>query len=753
MNWSSRTSRDLINVLTDLYKRRSDAAALPRRDRYLAGIVMMLCILSLSSPLASAQAGGAAGNDAEIIRALQAAEEAIATGEALRAQKALVQATILDNKSGGAHGTQIALITATLAYSRGQYSKTEHILREMLVHESLGRSTKAVILNNLANVYLAEGKSRSAYNTYLEGLSLAESTNILATKARLNAASALRKMGEYKKARTFVEDSVKAMEATAELQNDADIVLALVYQIGALNEATGRHDLRALRYRLLESILTDDDSNNAQNIHEEHVLALILLADLYKEDARYEDALRLLQTATTQAESIGDDALALVALWHRARLYRLSGDAPAMSSAYTRAVKKAVSHAPLQTYLTDAGQDVPLEALYIESADAILRLFDATAAENGRENILRAARDMIEASQADALRRYYGDECVTQALAKPIDRLDDGETAILYPISLSDRLELIVQYRGRLTRVRVGTPHIAIENALIGLRTNLQLSASPLYRSSARALYRWLINPLEKGWGDKRPRTLVFVPNATIEMVPLAALYDGEHYLIERYAVATIPGLALTNSMRGPRNTTTMLVAGLSTGTTGFGKLPDVVEEVQALAKRYHAKVLLDKDFTKEGLRTAVQEQPYSTLHLATHGVFTGTAQETYLLSYDGKIAIDDIEVALTSGRYADTPVALLTMSACETAIGDKQAVLGLSGLAVKSGARTVLGSLWRVHDRATARLMARFYEALEKPNSTMATALQQAQQAMLNDPQYSHPGFWAPFVLIGNWR
>jgi len=97
--------------------------------------------------------------------------------------------------------------------------------------------------------------------------------------------------------------------------------------------------------------------------------------------------------------------------------------------------------------------------------------------------------------------------------------------------------------------------------------------------------------------------------------------------------------------------------------------------------------------------------------------------------------------------------VELLTLSACQTAAGDDRAALGLAGVAVKAGARSVLATLWSVHDESAARLMGQFYSHLRNdPGITKARALQLAQTALLRDPAFDHPCYWAPYLIIGNW-
>jgi CHAT domain-containing protein len=140
-------------------------------------------------------------------------------------------------------------------------------------------------------------------------------------------------------------------------------------------------------------------------------------------------------------------------------------------------------------------------------------------------------------------------------------------------------------------------------------------------------------------------------------------------------------------------------------------------------------------------------------VHLATHGQFSSTVQDTFILTWDNRITPQQFqELFQVQLRNQAQPIELLVLSACQTATGDKRAALGVAGVAVRSGARSTLATLWAVNDQSTADLMINFYRELAQPNLTKAEALRRAQLALLQQPQYRHPLYWAPFVLVGNW-
>jgi CHAT domain-containing protein len=180
--------------------------------------------------------------------------------------------------------------------------------------------------------------------------------------------------------------------------------------------------------------------------------------------------------------------------------------------------------------------------------------------------------------------------------------------------------------------------------------------------------------------------------------------------------------------------------------------LPGVEKEVDVMRKWLPHTLLMNSTFTVEGFRRQVVQEPYSVVHIASHGVFGGTADTSFIMAYDDIINIDELDRLLKSDKFKQQPMELLTLSACQTAEGDDRAPLGLSGVALKANVRSALGSLWPVDDVAAAQLMPEFYKAMLQPDTSKAQALQQAQLTVMKDKQHEHPYFWASFILVGNW-
>ena len=230
----------------------------------------------------------------------------------------------------------------------------------------------------------------------------------------------------------------------------------------------------------------------------------------------------------------------------------------------------------------------------------------------------------------------------------------------------------------------------------------------------------------------------------------MSVLHDGEKYLIEQYDLALTPGLQLLASASDLAEFNT-LTGGLTEARQGFPPLPAVRQELEQIEELVRTQTLIDDRFTRSDFQTQIDREPFSNIHLATHGQFSSQAEDTFLLTWEDKINVKDLDNLLQ--QDGNNAIELLVLSACETASGDNRAALGMAGVAVRSGARTTVATLWTVRDDSTAILMSEFYRRLVQSDLTKAEALRQAQLALLNNPQYNHPYYWSPFVLIGNWQ
>ncbi|NJS09453.1 MAG: CHAT domain-containing protein [Microcoleus sp. CSU_2_2] len=385
---------------------------------------------------------------------------------------------------------------------------------------------------------------------------------------------------------------------------------------------------------------------------------------------------------------------------------------------------------------------------------------------------LKQARNVIESLQIAELNNFFQDACV-DVKTQQIDEVD-RTAAIIYPIILEQQLEVIVRLPGG--KLLLYTPtnpsnnsqvvtQKELENTLIELRSgeknaSLQSTASSNnFLPLTQKVYDWLIRPIETGLQESQAKILVFVLDGELRNIPMAVLHDGSQYLVEKYAIALTPGLQLLNPQPLLQTQLRALIAGATNAPSfqanNLNPLPGVQRELnQISASLPNNDKRENEDFTKANLQAIIDQVPFPVVHIATHGQFSSNAEKTFILDWNGEINVKDLD-ELLRGINRKRPIELLVLSACETVAGDSRAALGLAGVAVRAGARSTLATLWQVNDESTALFMSEFYSELAQSQGQVnkAEALRRAQVKLLKDSKYQHPYFWAPYVLVGNWK
>ncbi len=366
-----------------------------------------------------------------------------------------------------------------------------------------------------------------------------------------------------------------------------------------------------------------------------------------------------------------------------------------------------------------------------------------------------------------------------------IYKLTNYKPAIIYVSVQSNQLELrLILPEGQPLFKSIPVPR---ETVLKIARTFSNQIRSPenledtRYKENGKQLYEWLIQPLETQLEAEGINTLVFSMDTGLRTLPLAALYDGKQFLLERYSLGLIPSLSLTDTRYVDIKNSKVLAMGASIfPNSNQQPLPAVPIELDLILNHniWQGKSFLNEKFTVNNLTSQRNQHQYSIVHLATHGEFqTGGYDQSYIQFWDQKLRLNE----LRNLRLNQPPVELLVLSACTTAVGDEKAELGFAGLAVQAGVKSALASLWYVSDAGTLGLMNTFYEALST-SPIKAEALRQAQLAMLQGKvrlqqgylinetgtkttkislppeiasrgnlNLSHPFYWAGFTLIGS--
>ncbi len=476
------------------------------------------------------------------------------------------------------------------------------------------------------------------------------------------------------------------------------------------------------------------------------------LAHLYELQTQWLAAENLSQIALSQAQDINADDIAYQWQWQLGRIFKAEQQIENAIASYSNAVSTLKQ---LRTNLVAVNAAVQVS--FQDSVEPIHREFISLLLDPARsssEADLEQARATIESLQLAELDNFFREACL-DAAEVDIDQLDQ-RAAVIYPLILADRLEVIVSLPNQPLR-HYASPVGAtqLNQTIEDLQQLLVRRVGQQYLPTAQQIYDWMIRPAAPALAASTVDTLVFVLDGELRNIPMAVLHDGNQFLLEQYSLALTPGLQLVNPKPIQSQSLRVLTAGLSESRQGFSALPFVAEEVnQIQATVPVAAVLLNEEFTNQSLADSLTFESAPVVHLATHGKFSSSNEDTFVLTWDGRLNITNLNNLLQTAEFNQNgPIELLVLSACQTATGDKQAALGMAGMAVRAGARSTIATLWQVNDEATALLMSELYSNLANQQITKAEALRQAQIKVLQEPQFRrHPFFWAPYVLVGNW-
>ncbi|MHC5779483.1 CHAT domain-containing protein [Nostoc sp.] len=489
--------------------------------------------------------------------------------------------------------------------------------------------------------------------------------------------------------------------------------------------------------------------------------ALKSLGGLYEKTGQWSEAQDLTRKGLALAQSSNAPEISYILEWQLGRLLSAQKDINGAIAAYDGAVETLQSlRKDLVVNKDIVNQDVQfnfrdsVEPIYRQSVELLLK------SQEGKpeEKILEKVRQRIEALQLAELDDFFREACLQGqrvALDQVVDQ-DNPTAAILYPIILPDQLQVIVKIpKQPLQNYTTQISHTEVEKLLVELRKNLvNPTATKAVQTQAHQVYNWLLKPIESQLQKSGVDTLVFVLDGALRNLPMAALYDGKQYLVEKYAIALSVGLQLLDPKPLVQQQLKALTAGLTQpppGFSNFAPLLAIKSEFEGIIKAgVSTTSLIDGDFKKKNLESEISAASFNIVHLATHGQFSSRLEDTFILDFDGEINVKDFDTLFRS--QGKTIVELLVLSACQTATGDSRATLGLAGAAVRAGARSTIASLWQIDDESTAMFVSAFYRELKSGKITKAEAVHRAQLQLLKHPNYKAPSFWSAYVLIGNW-
>ena len=556
---------------------------------------------------------------------------------------------------------------------------------------------------------------------------------------------------------------LKEIEGTA---NPSWLEIAQIVKVG-INEAKTLEDNRAQAY------------------------ALGTLGSLYEKTAQFSEAQKLTEQAAQLAEGISALDIAYRWRWQLGRIHKAKGNIEQAKGNIEQAkgaYKQAVTHLKsLRNDIASISRDVQfsfreqVEPVYREYVNLLLE-------ENSTQTDIKIATEVIDSLQVAELDNFFRRACVdTQPVN--VNKIDKQQnTAIIYPVILPDRLAVILSlpnksssqsertYKLEFPKDKFDNPITKdkLENTVEQVNQNISRPSGGDFVPGLNNLYSWLIEQPFQSDDLQTVKNLVFILDGSLRNIPMATLYDGEKFLIEKdYNIVLTPGLQLlptTEPLTSERLQGQALIAGLSELSeerkqkyqeepgVSFSDLNSVKYEVNTITEKAQIPAqqkLLNNDFTKPSIKKAVNSSNLPLIHLATHGLFSSQAENTFILTSDGEVNVNELSSLLRNRETnRQKVIELLVLSACQTAKGDDRASLGIAGVAIQSGARSTLATLWSVTDETTAKVMINFYNNLINEKMPKAEAIRKAQVNLFKtNRRYRHPYYWSPYVLVGNWQ
>ncbi len=694
-------------------------------------------------------------------------------------------------------------------YSLGQYQKAIDLYQRsfVIMHEITDLGGQINSLNNLGLSYAALRQYQHALEFHQQALTIARDSEFLLGKARSlnNLGNVYQSLGQYQKAIEFYQQSFTIKRDSEDLQGQANSLnnmgnaynsleqyqkaidyyqqaFVISKQIGDRNgEGSSLNNLGALFAKLNQSELAILFYKQSVNIRETIRKDIRGLSE--EEQKSYlgtiEGSYRRLADLLLKEDRIleAQQVLDLLKVQELSEYFR---------SAVNDSAKKADYQLPEKNIIAFGIELDQLQKLDPLTKEQEQRLAYLTNQESNRnEQFNTFLQSPAVQKQIEQLRRDKAKNVDLEEYNRLRESLKEiKNAAIFYPLILDDRLELIlITDTNTPIRKTININREALNKDISDFLISLRNPSSNAVQADAQKFYKYLIEPFEKELQDAKIETIIYAPDGQLRYIPLAALYDGKQWLIERYRINNITASSLTNLRPRIHKPLRVLAAAatisqnIKFGDTSipFGALPATKTEVEAIATLLpRTTTLIDGQFNKTD--TLPKMQSNSIIHLATHGYFAiGKPEDSFIVFGDGdKATIADMK------KWTLTNVELVVLSACETAIGGKVGsgieIFGLGYQIHNAGAGAAIASLWKVSDGGTQKLMDAFYTALKTGKVSNVEALRQAQVAMITGnseglgeprgqisvevrsrntstvpPKISHPYYWAAFILIGN--
>ena len=549
---------------------------------------------------------------------------------------------------------------------------------------------------------------REAIETYQKAIAVSKLPAIKA-KAQLNQLGILIELKEFSKADKLSSELQSAIKKLPISETSIRTRINLAQNLLFLKQVSPNN---APEWEDIAKIIAVaiKQAENLEDVRSQSY-GMGVLGSVYLQTQNLTDAQRLTKKAADLAVKIEAKDIAYLWQWQLGCIYKLQKNITQAIDSYSQAVNNLND---LRADLLVLNPDIQfsfrdnVEPVYRQLVDLLLQPFNSQnisskelnqtniSQKNLNNNNLIKARDVIEALQLREIENYFQEICLQ---AKPeivdtiVDKIDTT-AAVIYPIILQDRLEIILKlpnqnkFNHYTTYIKASELENTIEKLQYSLRQPEQINQ---VKQISGKIYNWLIQPLEADLQKNQIETLVFVLDGKLRNIPMAVLYDSEadkqilksksksksKFLIEKYAIALTPGLQMLEPKPLQKAELNILMAGVSQkrliNNQEFNPLNNVEIELDTIKLRIpNSKKLLNQSFTDINLAKQIDSAKYTVVHIATHGNFSSNLEETYILSWDKLLKHEDIDRLFQINSNTNSQgIQLLVHSACEPANGD----------------------------------------------------------------------------------
>ncbi len=677
--------------------------------------------------------------------------------------------------------------------SIGKYEKAITYYQESLaIRQEVGnRSGEGSTLNNLGEVYRGLGKYQEAITYFQKALAISQEVGNRSGEGTTlnNLGGVSNNLERYKKATVYFQQALTIKQEVGDRSGEGTILNNLGYVLEKQNQPQLAIIFLKQSVNIYETIRAD--IKGLPTDQQESYTATV--ADTYR---KLGDLL-LQQNRILEAQQVLD-LLKVQELEDYLQNVRGEGDEKVVNLApeikiiteYAQLQDKAIANGKALSQLQEELKGIPLAQ---RSEAQLQRLKTLT---NQREELVTLLTSFTKREDVQAWVQQLS--LISQGRNVPLDQLKsisddlqdiDQNAVLLYPLILEDRLELLLTTpNSPPIRRTVTVTREELNRTIVAYRQALK-RRSPDVRKHGQKLYNWLIKPLENDLTTAEAETIIYAPDGQLRYIPLAALHDGEQWLVERFRVNNITARNLTDWNDEPSQELNILAGAFVNGnhsvqvgdrTFPFSGLKFAGREVEILASTIpNTDKLVDEAFNKDTFEDNMDT--YTVLHFATHAALVpGKPEESFILFGSG----ETVSLKEVDEKWSINNVDLVVLSACQTGLGgelgeDGREILGFGYLMQDAGAKAAIASLWSVDDGGTQTLMNAFYAALATQKYSKAEALRQAQIALINGEYNSlgndsrsiieirarfeegleaptqnrlaHPYYWGPFILIGN--